>query len=92
MANIHIERRHTLGLDGAKTQVETMAQNLKKDLQADCHWKGDTLHFKRSGASGKIDVGEGAIVLDVKLGMGLGLMKGKIEESINRNLDRVLMA
>lgn len=92
MANIHIERQHTLGLAAAKTQMEIIAQDLKRDLQADYHWKGDTLVFKRSGASGAIDVGEGSIVVNIKLNMALGLMKGKIEEGINRNLERVLTA
>jgi len=92
MANIHIERQHTLGLETAKTQMETVAQNLKRDLQADYHWKGNTLVFKRTGASGAIDVSEGNVVVDVKLGMALGLMKGKIEDGINRNLDKMLTA
>jgi putative polyhydroxyalkanoate system protein len=92
MANIHIQRAHNLGREGARTQVERIATDLKRDLQADYKWTGDTLVFKRSGASGTIQVDEENIVIDVKLGMALGLMKGKIEEGINRNLDRVLPA
>lgn len=92
MANIHIERQHSLGLDAAKTQMETIAQNLKQDLQADYEWNGDRLVFKRTGASGAIDVTECNVVVDVKLGMALRLLKGKIEEHINQNLDKVLTA
>ena len=90
MANIHIERQHTLGLEAAKHQVETIAQNLQREMQADYQWEGNRLVFKRSGASGVIDVGEASIVVDIKLNVALGLMKGKIEDGINRNLDRVL--
>jgi putative polyhydroxyalkanoate system protein len=92
MPNIHIERGHSLNLQEAKAQVETIARDLKQKLQADYEWKGDTLEFKRSGASGSIDVTESSVVVDVQLGMALGLMKGKIEEAINNNLDKVLTA
>jgi putative polyhydroxyalkanoate system protein len=92
MANIHIERPHRLGREVARAKVEQIATDLKRDLQADYQWKGDTLVFKRSGASGTIQVADETIVIDVKLGMALGLMKGKIEHSIEHNLDKVLAA
>ena len=90
MANIHIERRHNLGIPAAREQVTRIAEKLERDLQAEYQWKGDTLHFKRSGASGTIGVQQSSVVIDVKLGMALGLMKGKIESSINESLDRML--
>lgn len=92
MANIHIERQHSFGREGARGRVERIAVDLKRDLQADYEWKGDTLVFKRSGASGTIRVEDEAIVIDVKLGMTLGLMRGKIEAGIQQNLDQVLTA
>jgi putative polyhydroxyalkanoate system protein len=92
MANIHIERQHSLELDDAKSQVESIAENLKKDLQADYQWKGNKLLFKRSGASGSIDVNESTVVVNVQLSMALGLMKGKIEKGINQSLDKLLGA
>jgi putative polyhydroxyalkanoate system protein len=90
MANIHIERKHTLGLDTAKDRVEGIAQQLKKELEADYRWQGDTLHFSRSGASGTIDVGDDKLVLDVKLGLALGMLKGKIEETIEQKINQAL--
>ena len=90
MANIHIERNHSLGLEEARTQVEIMAKNLRDDLQITYQWQGDRLVFQRSGASGTIDVGADTVAVDLKLGLALGLLKGKIEDSINRNLDQVL--
>ena len=92
MATIHIERKHRLGLDVAKGQVAEIARHLKQELQADYQWKGDVLHFARSGASGTITVGENTIVLDAKLGLALGLMKARIEQTIDRELDRALAA
>jgi putative polyhydroxyalkanoate system protein len=92
MANIHIERRHALGREAARAQVEQIALDLKRQLQADYAWEGDTLVFKRSGASGTIEVGDESIVIDVKLGMALGMMKGKIEAGIQHRLEQVITA
>ena len=90
MANIHIKRTHNLGIDNARTAVEKLAQTLKSELQVDFKWSGDKLLFKRSGASGTIDVGSDYIDLDIRLGMALSLMKGKIEDTINTKLDSAL--
>jgi len=90
MANIHIKRMHTLGVETARLEVEKLAQTLKSELQTEYKWSGDKLLFKRSGASGIIDVGADYIDLDIKLGMALSIMKGKIEETINDKLDSAL--
>lgn len=87
MANIHIKRNHTLGIENARSEVEKIAQSLRSELQADYKWSGNKLLFERLGATGTIDVGADYIDVDVQLGMPLSLMKGKIEESINDKLD-----
>jgi putative polyhydroxyalkanoate system protein len=90
MSNIHIKRRHRVPRDELRKRVERLAQDLKAKLNADYAWKGDSLRFKRSGASGSIDIAEDAIELNIKLGLMLSPMKGKIEESIKKNLDLAL--
>jgi len=90
MANIHIKRTHNLGLDNARTEVEKIAQSLKSEIQADYAWSGNRLQFRRSGASGTIDVGADFIDMDIRLGMAFSMLKGKIEERINNKLDAAL--
>jgi putative polyhydroxyalkanoate system protein len=90
MANIQIKRTHDLGLDDARTEVEKIAQSLKSEIQADYFWNGNKLQFKRSGASGTIDVGADYINMDIKLGMAFSMLKEKIEKSINHKLDAAL--
>jgi len=87
MANIHIEKDHHLGLENARAQVEELARSLKNELQADYEWKGNRLVFERSGASGTIDVGPDHIDLNIELGLAFSMIKGVIEERINRRLD-----
>jgi putative polyhydroxyalkanoate system protein len=86
MANIHIKQKHHLAHDEARQRVEEIAKDLKKKLNADYTWKGDSLHFKRSGASGSIDLSDDVIELKIKLGMMLAPMKGTIESTIKEKL------
>ena len=86
MSNIHIKRSHKLPRDVARARVEEIAKDLKKKLDAKYAWKGDSLQFKRTGASGSIDVGEDFIDINIELGMLLSPMKGKIEKSIRDHM------
>lgn len=86
MSKIHIKRSHKLSRDEARARVEDIAKDLKKKLDADYAWKGDSLKFKRTGASGSIDVGDDFIDINIELGMLLSPMKGKIEKSIKDHM------
>ncbi|MGB5260908.1 MAG: polyhydroxyalkanoic acid system family protein [Gammaproteobacteria bacterium] len=86
MSNIHIKRSHNLPRDEARARVEEIARDLKKKLNADYAWKGDSLRFQRTGASGSIDVNEEFIDINIQLGMMLSPMKAKIEKSIREHM------
>ena len=70
--------------------MEEIAKELKKKLNADYAWKGNALQFKRSGASGSIELSDESIELNIKLGMLLSPLKGKIEDTIRRDIDSKL--
>ena len=90
MANIHIKQQHNLAHDEARKRVEEIAKDLKEKLNADYAWNGESLRFKRKGASGSIDLSNEFIELNIKLGMMLAPMKGKIESAIREKLDLAL--
>lgn len=90
MATIKVKREHSLGADKAHDTVEKLAKKLKKDLDADYHWEGSTLKFSRSGASGKIDVSDDSVQVEVKLGMLLSPLKGSIQKTIEDEIDSYL--
>jgi len=90
MPTINMHRNHSLGIEGARAVVEQMAQGLRDDLQANCHWDGDKLLFDRAGASGTIEAKADSIDLDIELDMTLAMLKGTIEERINTKLDSLL--
>jgi putative polyhydroxyalkanoate system protein len=92
MAVIKVKRRHKLGADQARATVEELAQKLEQELNAKYHWEGDTLRFSRSGASGHIDVKDRELAIEIKLGMLLSPLKGKIERTIQDEIDKHLTA
>ena len=92
MAMIKLKRRHTLGAKKARSTVEALAKKLKKDLDAEYHWEGSTLQFKRSGATGHIAVKDQELEIEIKLGMLLSPLKGKIEKTIKDEIDQHLTA
>ncbi|WP_296807951.1 polyhydroxyalkanoic acid system family protein [Thiocapsa sp.] len=90
MADIFIEREHTLGLDRALDQVEALAYLLVDELDARCAWDGNRLDFTRPGASGRVEVTETLLILEVSLGFLLRPFRDRIEQSITEKLDSLV--
>jgi putative polyhydroxyalkanoate system protein len=92
MADISIHRAHTLGLKGARSAADKMAEKLGEQFDLTGDWDGDTLKFSRSGVNGTLKISATAMDLEVTLGFMLKMMKGTIEPAINTQLDKVLTA
>jgi putative polyhydroxyalkanoate system protein len=94
VADIHIVREHKLGLEQARKLASRWAEVAGKKLEMACNYEqgaaGDVVRFKRSGASGELHVDQHRFTLDARLGLLLGMFKGKIEGEIARNLDDLL--
>lgn len=90
MADITLNRTHTLGLKGARAAADKMAKKLNEQFGLSGDWEGDTLHFDRSGVKGKLAVSDHDMNLEVTLGFLLKAMKGPIERAVHENLDKVL--
>jgi putative polyhydroxyalkanoate system protein len=86
MSNIHMKYKHALGPQETRDRVEEIAKELKREYKIDYAWKGDRLLFRRSGAAGNLDLGDGFIELDINLGLVLSPLKGKIEQAIKQNI------
>ena len=94
MADIHIVREHALGMAQARRLAQRWAEVAQKKLQMECRYvegeAGDVVRFRRAGASGELRVGAGRFDLVARLGMLLGMFRGRIEGEITRNLDQLL--
>jgi putative polyhydroxyalkanoate system protein len=90
MADISLNRKHQLGLKGAKAAADKMSVRLNEKFDLVCTWSGDTLNFQRPGVNGQMMVTETHMQLDVTLGFLLKAMKGPIEKAVIENLDGAL--
>jgi putative polyhydroxyalkanoate system protein len=94
MAEIHIQRKHTLGLAKARDIAFKWAEDVEDKLDMSCTYEEgkaeDCLSFSRSGVNGTLVVTKDGFELKAKLGFLMGAFKEKIEAEISKNLDVLL--
>jgi putative polyhydroxyalkanoate system protein len=94
MADIHLERKHDLGMPEARKIAFKWAEQVEAQFDMQCTYEEgktkDNVGFKRSGVDGSLVVTKDSFVLDAKLGFLLGAFKDKIEGEITKNLDALL--
>jgi putative polyhydroxyalkanoate system protein len=94
LAEIHIVREHALGLAQARQLALRWAEVARQKLEMDCTYAegeaSDRLAFKRAGAHGELLVTADRFELQARLGLLLGMFKGRIESEIVHNLDALL--
>jgi putative polyhydroxyalkanoate system protein len=96
MADIHIRRKHQLGLAGARKIAWQWAEQAEDEFGMSCTYEEggdcDAVGFTRSGVDGTLTVAADHFELDAKLGFLLGAFKDRIEAEIVKNLDELLAA
>ena len=94
MPDIHIHRKHQLGLAKAREIAWQWAEEVEQKFDMECTSQegdsGDMVVFKRIGVSGTLEVGKAHFELTAKLGLLLGAFSKTIESEIARNLDKLL--
>jgi putative polyhydroxyalkanoate system protein len=88
MSEIHLQRRHKLGLKKARVAAQKVADDLAESFDIESQWDGNALRFSRSGVSGCLTVTRDAVALDAQLGFLLAAFKPQIEERIQKDFDR----
>jgi putative polyhydroxyalkanoate system protein len=84
---IIVGRQHDLGLAKAKRLAESIARRLEKDYGGSSSWKGNELHFQRTGASGRVTVTKDDFQVRVELGLLLMPLTARIEREIHAFCD-----
>ena len=87
MADIHLVRPHGFTPTKARAAAEKIAEELAQEFSVDYEWEDNVLNFSRPGVSGRIEVREKDIEINVKLGFLLGAMKSGIEREMHRFCD-----
>lgn len=90
MSEIRIERCHQLGRAEAQRRVTEIEPKLRERFGVRLEWDGDQAQLKGSGVSGSVAVSDAQLAIDIKLGLLLRPMAGKIRESLERQIDRAL--
>ncbi len=94
MADLHILRKHTLGLPKARKIAFDWAEQVEKEFGMACTYEegktSDLVCFTRSGVQGELKVTKDKFELDAKLGFLLGAFKGRIEAEVVKLLDSLL--
>ena len=94
MADIHIERKHSMGMAQARKAALEWAEQAEEKFGMECTYEQgdlcDEVGFKRSGVSGTLSVTEDLFELKAKLGFLLSAFKDKIEGEISKNLEALI--
>ena len=91
MAKINITRSHSLDMSTLKSKIEDVMGAMASKYDLKWSWTGDTeMEVKRSGLNGTVKLDSDKIDINIELGMLLSALKGKIEEGINKELDKHL--
>jgi putative polyhydroxyalkanoate system protein len=88
MSVIEIKKAFTMPRRELKGELDELARKLEQQFQLNCEWHSDDcLEFRRSGAQGRIDIGEDEIELRITLGILMELFRGTIEQGIAEFVD-----
>lgn len=90
MASLHIEHTTSLAKDDIREKLGEVMGKVEKKFDLEGSWSGDNYMFKRSGVDGKAVIQDGKVVVDIKLGMLLSALKGKIESELKSKLQEGL--
>jgi putative polyhydroxyalkanoate system protein len=87
MRPIVVHRRHSLGLTDARRLIETTAERLRAEHGGAFQWDGDTLRFRRTGATGRVAVTNDDVEVRVDIGLLLLPLHTRIAREIRAFLD-----
>jgi putative polyhydroxyalkanoate system protein len=94
VADLHILRKHALGLPAARKIAMQWAEQVESEFDMECTYEesktSDVVTFVRSGVTGTLQVSKDRFELNAKLGFLLGAFKHRIEAEIVKNLDTLL--
>ncbi len=93
MPKINLSRNHSLPPAVIKQRISDLGSKLQEKYQAKTSWADDkTLNVKGPGVDGKLVIGGDKVDVNLDLGFMLSPLKGKIEETLGRELDKLTKA
>ena len=90
MADIKIEKAHHLGREEAHRRLQQIETELNQKYGVKLDWQGDQAQVHARGISGLIVVEDERVSVDLKLGLPLWPIQGKLRSEIQQRVDRTL--
>ncbi|MDM0108297.1 polyhydroxyalkanoic acid system family protein [Variovorax sp. J22R24] len=96
MSDIHIERKHSLGLEAAREVARQWMRRAEQDYGIECTYAEgescDVARFNRAGIDGSVEVSADSVALNATLGLLYGNFSEQIEQRLLQSLDDLLGA
>jgi putative polyhydroxyalkanoate system protein len=90
MPKISLSRNHSLSPTTIKQRLVDLGEKLQAKYQAKTSWDSDTtMSVKGPGVEGKLAIAATKVDVNLDIGFLLSPMKGKIEEALTKELERV---
>jgi len=90
MPKINLSRNHSLEPAVIKERISKLGEKLQEKYQAKTSWADDrTLNVKGTGVEGKLIISANKVDVNLDLGFMLTPLKGKIEETLGRELEKL---
>jgi putative polyhydroxyalkanoate system protein len=91
MSRIYIQREHALNRKTLRKRAEALAKQLQAEFGGDYRWEGNTVHYSYGGGiDARMSLQKDDILVDVKLGVLMLMVKNSLQREIERYLDQHL--
>ena len=89
MSDIALVKPHSLSPEKAKAFVQTVTNGLATKYGLESEWKGNTLHFHRSGVDGRVVVKDADIRINLDLGFLMKPFKNEFVRQIETGFNQL---
>ena len=91
MSRIYIQRDHELDSRTLRKRAESLARQLQREFGGNYRWEGNTVHYNYSGGiDARLTLQDEDILVDVKLGVLMLMLKTRLQQEIEGYLDKHL--
>jgi putative polyhydroxyalkanoate system protein len=91
MSRIYIQRDHELDNRTLRKRAERLAKQLQSEFGGNYRWEGNTVHYSYSGGiDARLTLQDADILVDVKLGVLMLMLRKRLQQEIERYLDKHL--
>jgi putative polyhydroxyalkanoate system protein len=85
---ISVTRKHSLGVDVASQKLNELAGQFAEKYGVKATIRGPRAEFSGRGVEGNLQITADSVTVNLELGLLLGALSGKIEDGVQRQLEK----